>query len=150
MPEAPAWFCTGRFIFLLREYETQPGMDVPRTARHEPKRLSSDDPVTLRPALFVPVKRRSLTAAPHPPPPCFCYEYQNKGVRSIDLVMNIKTKDLARVKRSRWKPFVLMLFMRSSDGDTFLNSAGWKFQNLEGQKRGSSKSAVQGSASSGS
>jgi hypothetical protein len=30
-----------------------------------------------------------------PLPPCFCYEYQNKGVRSVDLVMNIKTKDLA-------------------------------------------------------
>jgi hypothetical protein len=34
-----------------------------------------------------------------PPSPCFCHEYQNKGVRPVNLVMNIKTKDLARTKR---------------------------------------------------
>jgi hypothetical protein len=31
-----------------------------------------------------------------PPPPCYAHEYQNKGVRSVDLGMNIKTKDLGR------------------------------------------------------
>lgn len=28
------------------------------------------------------------------PSPCFCYEYQNKGVMSVDFGINVKTKDL--------------------------------------------------------
>jgi len=33
-----------------------------------------------------------------PLPPCFAHQYQNKGVKSVDLGINIKTKDLARMK----------------------------------------------------
>jgi len=29
-----------------------------------------------------------------PPPPFFCYEYQNKGVKSADFAKNIILKDL--------------------------------------------------------
>jgi hypothetical protein len=36
-----------------------------------------------------------------PPPPCFCHEYQNKGVKSAVFGINIKTK--------AYKSFVLIL-----------------------------------------
>ena len=49
-----------------------------------------------------------------PPPPCFEHQCENKGVRSVDLVMNIKTKDLARMGgSSRCKSFVLILIRTS-------------------------------------
>ena len=40
--------------------------------------------------------------------------------------------------------------VRASDGDAFLNPAGWEFPHWEGQENGLSKSAVQGSAISDS
>jgi hypothetical protein len=43
------------------------------------------------------------------PPPCFAHQCQNKGVRSVDLGMNIKTKDLPPIEKI-WadKSFVLI------------------------------------------
>jgi hypothetical protein len=48
-----------------------------------------------------------------PPPPCYAHQYQNKRVRSINPVMNIKTKDLARRRRFGAVKSFVIIFLRT-------------------------------------
>jgi hypothetical protein len=48
-----------------------------------------------------------------PPPPCYAHQCQNKGVRSVHRRINIKTKDLARMKGSGQVKSFFTIFLRT-------------------------------------
>jgi hypothetical protein len=58
---------------------------------------------------------------PNPLPPCFEHQCENKGVRSVDLGMNIKTKDLAPNERIGVQVICFDILTRSSDGSEYLS-----------------------------
>src|SRR5579864_4057194 len=79
-------------------------------------RSPSANSVRNAPGLFCQPSARSVPPDTPPPPPYYAHQYQNKGVRSLDRVMNIKTKDLSRMKASGWKSFVFMALYALATG----------------------------------
>src|ERR1700722_12894775 len=67
---------------------------------------------------LTPGRRGKLSWFPSPPP-CFCHEYQNKGVRSSKSAKNIKPKDLSRmipnekIGRSGLVKAFVLIFLRA-------------------------------------
>src|ERR1700685_2249204 len=98
-------FFHGRFPrALLERLPTLPIITPERPLKQSDILDRNDSPLTNSarhaPGLYCQGCARSIPLRGVPPlPPCFAHQYQNKGVKTVDLGINIKTKDLAQMKR---------------------------------------------------